>query len=133
MCPHCSAVQLVHKLLAAKVSHNPLLVSSRSTDGLWGHSKGPHVASTHLATAAHSPGVFSTLHSIPYNPPIPFHLLPHQRLLIYFLPTKASQVFSAMTCLSTTDSHTLFPGRELAMPCSSKHTCVGTMPALTGP
>lgn len=61
MCPHCSAMKLVHKLLAAKVSQNPLPVSSTSTAGLWGHSKSPHVASTHLAAEAHRAGVFVRL------------------------------------------------------------------------
>lgn len=116
MCPHCSAVQLVHKLLAAKVSENPLSVSSRSTDGLWGHTKSPHVASNHLATEAHRPGVFlSALHSIPHNPPCSLSSASTSKASDFFL---ANHSFSDILChdltppAPTMDSYTLFPGKE---------------------
>lgn len=111
----------------------PPPASSRSPDRPWGHSKSPHVASTHLVAKARRPCSFNhlSLHSTQLPP---FHLLPHRGPLISFLRTLDSQVFTVSTCPSTVNSNNpFFRRKESHHPYFLQAHLSKLQPALVGP
>lgn len=86
----------------------------------------PHSCSQRLGIFAHLTLRFTQLP--------PFHLLPHQELLISFLSTMASQVFSALTCPNIMPQTTYSLERKNSTtPSSSKSTFLSSISAFTGP